>query len=87
MTYLKDPGDTLQYGFDWTDWLDGDTISASEWDLPATLGDDAGDHDDTGTTVLVSGGTAGRTYTITNRITTAAGQTAELSMRIRISQR
>lgn len=34
-----DPDEVLQYDVDWSDWLDtGDTIAASDWDVPAGIG-------------------------------------------------
>jgi len=33
----KDPNATLDYGFKWEDWLNGDVISESEWIVPEGL--------------------------------------------------
>lgn len=38
-------------------------------------------------TVWLSGGTAGQIYTVTNRITTAAGRTEDRSFAIRVEER
>ena len=84
----KDPEGVLDYSFDWnTNWLNGDTISASTWTVPAGITKDS-DSDSGGvTTIWLSGGTAGNTYTITNRIVTAAGRTEERSVIINVKQR
>lgn len=68
----KDPSAVKDYSIDWTAWLDGGTVAQSEWTVPAGL--TKGDELNTGTfaTVWLSGGTAGRRYRVTNRITTAS---------------
>lgn len=93
MIVPKDPAATLDYGCDWTDWLDGDTIpvtspaGASSWDVPAGLTREAESNTEQITTVWISGGTLGERYTITNRITTAANRTDERSLIIVIKNR
>lgn len=77
--YVKDPEAVLDYHSDWTAWLDGDVITASTWtaDPGITIETDpphAATHDDTTTTVWLSGGTPGTVYSVTNHITTAAGR-------------
>lgn len=76
-TFLKDPDATLDYAVDWSAWLAGDTLSASEWIVPEDLTQDGETHTDTVATVVLSGGEAGRTYRITNRITTAGGRVTD----------
>lgn len=88
----KDPDAALDYGCDWSDWLDdGETISESTWVLPDGLtsgeGAQAPSNTDTATVVWLSGGTAGRAYSVTNRITTSAGRTDDRSIIIRVRQR
>ena len=83
MIFEKDPNATLDYVFDWTAWLAGDTISTSTWaPLPSDLTSVSTSNTTLTTTIFVSGGTPGRTYRLRNRITTAGGrtddQTAEL---------
>lgn len=89
--YTQDPSDVLDYAIDWGSgnvraderWLDaGETIFSSTWavsppdlttSLPAVV------NHGTTTVIWLSGGTAGRPYTVTNRITTTAGRTVERS--------
>ena len=71
-TYVHDPDSDLDYGFDWTDWLAGDTIADSTWEINPTgptLHNPT--FSDTNTTVWVDGGETGTTYTLTNHITTS----------------
>lgn len=85
MIKLKDPDEVLDYGFDWTGWLEGDTVTSSAWVVPAGLTRGNITFDNTSTTVWLSGGTAGARYTVINRIGTAAGRTVERSLEIVIS--
>lgn len=84
---------TLDYRWDWTDWLtDGDTITT------ATVTDTTGaaepaivvsttTHDDTSVTVWLSGGVAGQLARITCRITTSQGRTDERTLRLYVTDR
>jgi hypothetical protein len=94
-SFRKDPDAVLDYGFNWNDpsapggpWLaTGETISTSAWTIPdgLTKGNEA--HDDSITVVWLSGGTAGQSYTVTNRITSSAGRTDDRSFEIAVEER
>ena len=73
-TFIKDPDAVLDYSVNWEAWLSGDTISASEWTIPTGLTNDSDSFGDSVATVWLSSGTAGKTYSIINHITTAAGR-------------
>lgn len=83
----KDPDEVLDYSFDWGEFLNGDTISASDWDVEdgLTVGSDS--FSDTVTTVWLSGGQAGRSYTARNRIVTAQGRTADFTQSLYVQSR
>ena len=70
----KDPDAKLDYEIDWTSWLNGDTIDSSAWIVPTGITKESDAHDDTSTTIWLSGGSVGEVYNITNRITTAGGR-------------
>lgn len=75
----KDQQAVLDFGFDYLDWLDGDTITASTWAISGPDGvlTDAAPpptFDTISTTVWLSAGTAGESYVVTNHITTALGR-------------
>jgi hypothetical protein len=85
----KDSQAVLDYSVDWTEWLDGDTIATSSWTV-------AGDADLTITassfsggvaTVWLSGGSTGKSYRVTNKITTAQGRTDRRSITITVEDR
>lgn len=87
MTFTKDPDAILDYAVDWSRWLAGDTIAASVWIVPAGLAKVSETNTATKAVVWLSGGSAGVAYTVTNRITTAAGRTEDRSFTIRVEER
>lgn len=82
--FNKDPDARKDYGFDWTDWLDGDTISASSWTVPSGITNYSESNTTTGTTIWLSGGTQGEDYIVTNQITTAGGVIEQRSLKIQV---
>jgi hypothetical protein len=87
-TYIKDPDAVLDYGFDWSDWLAvGETIKTSTWTVPTGITKDSSANSTTATSVWISGGTAGQTYEIVNRIITSAGRTEDRTISLLVLQR
>lgn len=89
-TFIKDPSAILDYGQDWSQWLeDGETITTSTWTVPAGLTKVGSDtHDATTTTVWLSGGTvADDRYTLTNHVVTSASRADDRSITIVIRER
>ena len=79
----KDPDSIIDYGVDWSTWLaDGETITASVWIVPTGLTSVGESNTTIATSIFLSGGTIGETYTLTNRITTTAARTEDRSMLI-----
>lgn len=74
-TFRKDPDSQLDFGFDWSGWLEtGDSITDSSWEVDSADVTIVGDEfTDTKTKVWLSGGAAGTSYRVTNRVTTAGG--------------
>ena len=87
-TFIKDPDAVLDYSIEWSKWLAGDQIQTSTWSVsdPAI---EAVDNSNTPTraTVWLSGGAAGQSYTVTNRITTSGGRTDDRSFVIQVQDR
>lgn len=88
----KDPDDVLDYRIDWLGdasepghlyGLD-DAISDSTWIVPAGITKDSDTNDDGSTTIWLSGGTAGETYEIVNRITTDDGRVFDQTVKIKV---
>lgn len=88
MTFLLDPDASLDFAFDWTDWLtDTETIT----DFTVTVDDTVtvSRTSQTGgvVTVWLSGGTVGSYVHVTCHITTDAGRIDDRTMTIRIVER
>lgn len=84
MIFNKAASGALDYQFDWSEWLNGDTIATSSFTAYSGITIDSIDNDTTTTTVWLSGGTAPNGYTVENTITTAAGRTAKRSIRVQV---
>ena len=88
---LKDPDAVLDYSINWAPWLpDGDTIATSTWIVTgpdSTLAEDSSSKSTTVTTVWLSGGTLGLSYTVTNRVVTTAGRTDDRSIGLQVRQK
>ena len=82
--YKKDPNSVLDFTFNWGAWLDGDTISTSSTTVGAGLTKDSESNTTTAATVWLSGGTAGTSYTVANRITTAASRIEDRSITVQV---
>ncbi len=79
------PRSRLDYCCDWTDWLGDDVIAHSLWVAESSRLAVFGEYmEDTKTWVWLTGGTAGTTYRVTNRIGTAGGRTDDRSMTVRV---
>lgn len=87
-SFVKDPDSTLDYKVDWSDWLGADTISTSTWEIfPSGLTEESDAKTNTDATIWVSGGVAGRTYELTNRIVTANGRTVDRTIYVAVEER
>lgn len=90
--FIEDPDAYLDYGMDWTNWLDGDTIVTSTWIVPSNSGltqsNSSVNVAATVTAVWLAGGTiAAAPWMVTNRITTAGGRTEDRSFLIAVRER
>lgn len=83
----QDPAATLDYQFNWAEWLAGDTISASTWTADDGLTVASSAFTNVLTTVWLSGGAVGLTYAVTNHITTAGGRTDERTLSIVVAEK
>ena len=86
-TILKDPEATLDYTFDWTDWLaksSNDTIATATFTVPTGLVLVSSSVIAAGlkARAFISGGTAGTTYKVTCAITTVLAPNARIEERV-----
>lgn len=80
----KNVTEVLDYGLNWVDELEGDTISVSTWTLIGTtsgLTISTDSHTPTTTTVWLSAGNVG-VWTLKNTITTAGGRTINVLVKL-----
>lgn len=82
----KDPDSVLDYSIDWSQWLAADTIVSSSWTVTSGIAKDSDTNDTTSTTIWVSGGTAGATYSLQNRIVTTAGRTKDVTIDVPVAE-
>lgn len=84
---LHDPDAVLDYGVNWADWLDGDTLSSVVWTVPSGFTLESQTQTDTVATVWLSGGTAGTRVTVTCHVVTAAGREDDRSFDLVVQER
>lgn len=83
--YILDPGDKLDYKFDWEDWLGtGETISTYTVTVQTGLTKVSDSKTDTLVTVWLSGGTARTIYSVTCQVTTNAGRVKSWTGYVRV---
>ena len=96
--HVKDPDNTLDYPVNWCasdgvtndgsngddGWLQGDTIAGLTIVADAGITVDSSSYTDTHTVAVLSGGTLGKSYTVTFRITTTAGLIKDHSIIIKV---
>jgi hypothetical protein len=75
--FVKDPDAVLDYQWDWTDWLESDTISTVVITVPTGLTSSGNYKTTKKVTVWLSGGEVGHNYLVSCRITTVAGRVDE----------
>lgn len=68
---IKDPDSIVDYGIKWSLFLQaGETIVSSSWIIPSGLARGVDTITASGTAIWLGGGSAGKLYEVTNRITT-----------------
>ena len=84
---FKDPNEVLDYVVDWSERLSGDTIANSSWTMPPGITKDSDSRTTTTTTIWLSGGTIGESYSMVCRIVTAGGRTMDQTCKIKIKEK
>ena len=84
--FQKDPDDVLDYQFDWSAWLAGDTIASHAVSAPAGLTVESTTTTGTAVTVWLSGGEVGVSYPVACHIVTADGRERDRTMTIIVRQ-
>ena len=88
-TFRKDPHAVLDYVIDWGEnYLgSGETISSATWKVDTGITEDSNSKTDTTTTIWLSGGTAGESYSIACKIVTSESRTDERTFTVRVENR
>jgi hypothetical protein len=86
---VKDPQATLDYTFDWSAWLDlvDDTIADEECTCDDGIVIQNTNINGESVIVWLTGGEVGGEYTVTCKITTAAGRIDERSFYVKVRDR
>ncbi len=89
--FVKDPQAQIDHAIDWSAWLAGQTLAASEWrvepDEAAGVTVEAAAFEAQRSSARLTGGRLGRVYRLTNRVTLTDGQVADRSVTIRVEER
>jgi hypothetical protein len=84
-SFVKDPSAILDYGFNWSDWLQtGETIASAVWTVSSGITKTSQEESGSIAIIWLSGGTDGESYDVSCKITTSDGRTDERTMTIRI---
>lgn len=88
--FEMDPEDLLDYGIDYEDWLNGDTISTSTWTVPDGL--DEVDSQIVSNKIAyvwldVDADASAGDYTLVNKIVTAGGRNLTMRLLINVKTR
>lgn len=86
--FIKDPNATLDFGFDWSEWLEsGETISSYVLYVGSGL-TKVSDVNTSGSVIVwLSSGSAGNRYTVACQITTTSGRIDERTIKIDVKNR
>lgn len=84
----KDPDERKDYMVNWAELLSGDTISASEWEIPASseLITESETFSNTTTTIWLSGGKTG-THALLNRVTTSGSRIYDQTVKLYVQHK
>lgn len=85
--WVKDPDAILDYTVDWSAWLVDDTIATLTVTPDDGITIDSSSHTDTTATAIISGGTAGNSYSVRFHIVTAGARTDDRTIALFVEQR
>lgn len=90
-TIVKDPSAKLDYGRNWTRWLAKveDELDESEWIITPPDEVEVSDpaNNETITKVTLAGGVDGKSYKVTNQVTTVGGRTDRRTFTLEVRKR
>lgn len=80
----KDPDEIVLRTIEWDDRISTYTVDSSTWIVPTGITKDDDDFDDTSTTIKLSGGTEGVTYSLVNRVVLSSGEILDQTVKIKV---
>lgn len=84
----KSVADVRPWTLDWSQWLVyGETLTSSQWLTSSGLTLSSQTMTTTATATLISGGTYGQSYLVTNRIISSSGRDDDQSVTVIVGQR
>jgi hypothetical protein len=87
-TNVKDPNETLDYGFNLADWLEtGDALASASFSVETGLTEVSESTSGNAAAVMVSGGTASNVYTVKGTLATDDGRVLVRRIRIYCAER
>ena len=81
----QDASEAVARTLNWSDDLNGSTVSSVTWTVPTGLTNEATSNTTTTATIRLSGGTPGQSYTVTCLATTAAAEDLEAQFTLTIT--
>jgi hypothetical protein len=90
MMVEKDPDAELSYTFNWTTWLNGETLVIANclWVAPEGIDIITQQHEEAGeSTVRLSGGTAGESYEVVNNVESSTGEKDNRTLLVEIREK
>ena len=85
--FTKDPQAVLDYRWDWSAWLAGDTITDHSVSAADGLTVDKHSRTETAVTAWLKGGTACQVYPVTCHVKTAGGREDDRTIEITVMER
>lgn len=86
--FTKDPNATLDFGFDWSQWLkDGDFITSYTVTTACGINKPADMNTSASVIVWLSGGTSGSRYGVTCTINTSGSRIDQRTIKIDVKER
>ena len=86
-SFVKDPGATLDYTWDWSSWLSGGDVLSSVSFLAPGLSVVSFSNTGSSATVFLSGGTSGVSYPVSCQVTTVGGRVDERTVLVQVQGR
>jgi hypothetical protein len=86
-TFQKDPLAVLDFTLDWREWLGDDIITSSAWQVPAGISNAGVTFSASTSTIWLTGGVSGTSYSVYNTVMTLGGRTEKRTFKVNVLDR